>query len=203
MTNQGMNEIIQIKCPFDGAILSVKNQPGIENKNVTCPICRNKYPFSRFKRVTGIKDDHFPSRINSGMENIPCNNTEEEYATQLPKMNFTMGQLQDVKTGEVFHLQLGRNIIGRKGTQSLATIQIDTGDSHSMSREHIVIEVKKEKYKGFVHYLTLYKEKVNKSEINGERLLYGDTIILSHGDKISLPDAELKFELPDDEATRL
>ena len=27
-----MDEIIQIKCPFDGAILSVKNQPDIDKK---------------------------------------------------------------------------------------------------------------------------------------------------------------------------
>lgn len=27
-----MDEIIQIKCPFDGVILSVKNQPDIETK---------------------------------------------------------------------------------------------------------------------------------------------------------------------------
>ena len=46
-----MDEIIQIKCPFDGAILSVKNQPGIETKNVTCPACKHKYPFTQYIRV--------------------------------------------------------------------------------------------------------------------------------------------------------
>ena len=49
-----MDEIIQIKCPFDGAILSVKNQPGIETKNVTCPACKHKYPFTQYKRVGPI-----------------------------------------------------------------------------------------------------------------------------------------------------
>lgn len=32
-----MDEIIQIKCPFDGAILSVKNQPDIETKKRHMP----------------------------------------------------------------------------------------------------------------------------------------------------------------------
>ena len=33
-----MNDLIQIQCPGDGAILTIKNQPGLENKNVTCPV---------------------------------------------------------------------------------------------------------------------------------------------------------------------
>ena len=55
-----MDEIIQIKCPFDGAVLSVKNQPGIESKNVTCPICKHKYPFTQFKRVTSNVNNNDP-----------------------------------------------------------------------------------------------------------------------------------------------
>lgn len=50
-----MNYVIKIKCPFDGAVLSVKNQPGIERKSVTCPVCRNKYPFTRYTRVDGTQ----------------------------------------------------------------------------------------------------------------------------------------------------
>ncbi len=70
-----------------------------------------------------------------------------------------------------------------------------------MSREHIVIEVKKLPVKGFVHYVSLYKEKVNKTSIGNEPLLYGDCVVLNHGDIIKLPDATLRFEIPDGEET--
>ena len=70
-----------------------------------------------------------------------------------------------------------------------------------MSREHIVIEIKKVPAKGFVHYLSLYKEKVNKTFVGNEPLVYGDCIILNHGDIIKLPDADLRFEIPNEDDT--
>ena len=195
-----MDEIIQIKCPFDGAVLSVKNQPGIENRNVTCPICQHKYPFTQFKRVTAagnsVNSSSSAKALNKGGGN-------ENDATELPEMNFTLGRLKLLDSDIAYQLQLGRNVIGRKGTKSQADFQIDTPGARAMSREHIVIEIKKIPAKGFVHYLSLFKEKVNPTFIGKEPLLYGDCIILSHGDVISLPGAELKFELPDDEATEL
>lgn len=43
-----MNKIIQIQCPYDGTKLSVRYAPGIENKHITCPVCKNRYPFRLF-----------------------------------------------------------------------------------------------------------------------------------------------------------
>lgn len=106
-----------------------------------------------------------------------------------------------IGNGVSFQLKPGRNIIGRKGQNSDANFQIDTADKRSMSREHIVIEVKKLPVKGFVHYVSLYKEKVNKTSIGNEPLLYGDCVVLNHGDIIKLPDATLRFEIPDGEET--
>lgn len=196
-----MDEIIQIKCPFDGAILSVKNQPGIENKNVTCPICKHKYPFSQFKRVNTTSSNEDPD-TEYPIGDFSTNYKEEEgTTTEMSKMNFTLGKLKIVGTNISYQLQPGRNIIGRKGQKSVANFQIDTAEKRSMSREHIVIEVKKEPAKGFVHYLSLFKEKVNKTYKGNDMLLYGDCIILNHGDTIKLPDATLLFEIPDDEGT--
>lgn len=45
---QGESKLI-IKCPFCGTPLSVKNIPGIEKKNLTCPVCKCKAPFTSFK----------------------------------------------------------------------------------------------------------------------------------------------------------
>lgn len=198
-----MDEIIQIKCPFDGAVLSVKNQPGIENKNVTCPICKHKYPFTQFKRVqqTGPKNDPYTEYPGEEEHTSYAYGNQSNEDTDLGQMNFTLGQLKILDGNGAYQLQPGRNIIGRRGQKSEANFQIDTGEKRSMSREHIVIDVKKVPGKGFVHYISLFKEKVNKTYIGNEPLVYGDCIILTHGDIIKLPDANLKFEIPDEEAT--
>lgn len=194
-----MDEIIKIKCPFDGAILSVKNQPGIETKNVTCPICKNKYPFTQFKRVTAKLYNEDPGTEYPDGAGRPNYNEEKTEIGQQP--NFTLGKVTVAGAGRSYQLRPGRNVIGRKAQKSEADFQVDTNGSRSMSREHIVIDVKKVPLKGFVHYVSLYKEKVNKTLIGNESLLYGDCIVLNHGDIIKLPDATLKFEIPDGEET--
>lgn len=196
-----MNEIIQIKCPFDGAVLSLKNIPDIETKSITCPVCRHKYPFTQFKRVvkTVNRDDpgtDYPEREED--TSYACGNGS---GTGADSMNLTLGRVKICGTAISYQLRPGRNVIGRKGAKSGADFQIDTGENRFMSREHIVIEVKKLPSKGFVHYVSLFKEKVNKTSVGDEPLLFGDCIVLNHGDIIKLPDANLKFEIPDDEAT--
>lgn len=198
-----MDETIRIKCPFDGAILSVKNQPGIENKLVTCPICKQKFPFSQFKRITPA-----PSYQEEGETELPDMDgrargygAEEHTTIAQSQTNFTLGRLKVVGTTTSFQLRAGRNVIGRKGMKSLADFQIDTAEKRAMSREHIQIEVKKVPSKGFVHYVSLCKEKVNKTFVGNDLLMYGDVLILNHGDVIKLPDATLKFEIPDEDMT--
>lgn len=195
-----MDEIIQIKCPFDGALLSVKNQPGIETKNVTCPICKHTYPFSQFKRVVS----------NAAQNEPPTEYPDPETPTEIKTgntvygdINLTIGTLTLPGTDITYQLKPGRNVIGRKATKSAADFQIPTGDKRSMSREHIVIEVKKVPGKGFVHCLSLYKEAVNETFVGSEPLVFGDCIVLGDGDIINLPDASLKFEIPDDERTEM
>lgn len=194
-----MDEIIQIKCPFDGALLSVRNQPGIESKNVTCPICKHKYPFTQFRRVTHTSGSDDPDT------EYPDRDERTRYGedkTEIRKQpNYTLGKVSVDGSGRSYQLRPGRNVIGRMGRKSEADFQIDTADKRAMSREHIVIEVKKIPLKGFVHYVSLYKEKVNTTSIGNEPLLYGDCIVLNHGDVIKLPDATLRFEIPDGEET--
>ena len=197
---KNMDEIIKIKCPFDGAVLSIKNQPGLESKSVTCPICKHKYPFTQFKVVTPVtnKDDDPPTDYPGGEERTSYG---ADKPTDLGAMNFTPGRVVVVGTIISYRLKPGRNIIGRKASKSAADFGIDTGENRKMSREHIVIEIKKVPAKGFVHYLSLYKEKVNKTFVGNEPLVYGDCIILNHGDIIKLPDADLRFEIPNEDDT--
>ncbi len=198
-----MDEIIQIKCPFDGAVLSVKNQPGIESKNVTCPVCKHRFPFTEFKRVPTVTPGSDPKTEYPDNEERTryANGRQDDGDTVGAWENFTLGTLKLVGASASFQLKPGRNVIGRKGLKSTADFQIDTGENRSMSREHIVVEVKKVPGRGFVHYLSLYKEKVNRTCLGAEPLSYGECVVLNHGDIIRLPDADLKFEIPDDDAT--
>lgn len=181
-----MDEIIKIKCPFDGAVLSVKNFPGIESKSVTCPICKHKYPFTQFKKVDAKPQPAAP---------------EAEDHTALPTLNFSIGRLVHLETGAAYTLKPGRNVIGRKASNSTADIMLDTGLMRGLSRSHLVVEVKKEPLKGYVHYASLAKERVNETRVNNMPLLYGDCVILEDGAQLKLPDCTLSFRLPDGEAT--
>lgn len=201
-----MNDIIQIKCPFCGAVLSVKNQSGIETKNVTCPICKNKSPFTEFRKANSASTGDEPdTEYPDGKEHTCYNEEHTQYRenTEFKNQaaNFTLGMLKVIETGASFRLKPGRNIIGRKAQKSEADFKIDTADKRSMSREHIVIEIRKVPAKGYIHYISLFKEKVNNTYIGNEQLFYGDCIVLNHGDLIKLPDATLKFEIPDKEET--
>ena len=191
-------EIMKIKCPCCAVVLTVKTKPGIENKSVTCTVCKQSSSFRLFKQITEIKAEHteYPGEHTSY--------ASHRSETQLNiDENYTLGKLKVEDSGVSFRLKVGRNIIGRKATASTADIQIPTAGGKHMSREHLVIEVKKVVGKGFVHYASLYKEKVNETAINNESLEYGDSIVLKSGDKLKLPDATILFEIPDDEGTEI
>ena len=194
-----MEDIIKIKCPYCGSVLSVKNQAGIESMSVTCPICKQKSPFKDFKKVV--------DKVNDESTQYPGDNEKTSYKTSSEGtdigtgLNFTLGKLRVMPSGPSFQLKPGKNIIGRRATQSSADFQIPMETSKRLSREHLVIEVKKVPGKGFVHYASLCKQKTNKTLIGNEQLEYGDCMVLNQGDIIKLPDVNVKFEIPDDEGT--
>lgn len=194
-----MEDIIKIKCPYCGSVLSVKNQTGIESKNVTCPICKQKSPFKDFKKVV--------DKVNDESTQYPGDDEKTSYKTSSERtdigtgLNFTLGKLRVMPSGPSFQLKPGKNIIGRRATQSSADFQIPMETSKRLSREHLIIEVKKVPGKGFVHYASLCKQKTNKTLIGNEQLEYGDCVVLNHGDVIKLPDVNVKFEIPDEEGT--
>lgn len=199
-----MNEIIQIKCPFCGAVLSVKNIPDIDKKNVTCPICKQTNRFVNYKPVTPNTDVGKKATGNNAFNQKRNYENDANDATQYGPMNFTIGRLKLHGSDLVYQLKPGINEIGRMSKNSNVDFQIDTGESRRMSRKHLVVEVVKENHKGFVHYVSLSKENVNPTTVDGNPMCYGvDKVILNNGAIIKLPDAELRFEIPDEEATEL
>ena len=198
------SSVIKIKCPRCGAILAVRMQPGIENKNVTCPVCKESSSFKSYKPVSERKSDDetsYPGK--NGEERTIYGNNQEKTEIGLG-LNYTLGCLKVSNLSvPTYRLKPGRNVVGRKASASSADFRIPVEESRRMSREHLVVDVKKVPGKGYVHYASLYKKEVNNTFINQDQLDYGDCIILKHGDKINLPDVTLIFEIPDGEGTEL
>lgn len=199
---QGESKLI-IKCPFCGTPLSVKNIPGIEKKNLTCPVCKCKAPFTSFKRV--VKNNHedttYPEKKETGFSK---DSTDETEHTLYGKDNKNViGVLRLSSVNKEYRLKAGRNVIGRQAQASTADIQINTGEGRRMSREHLVIDVKYVAGKGYVHCASLYKQKVNDTFINDVKLEYGDCVVLADGDHLLLPDEEIYFRIPDPDATQV
>ena len=184
-------QTIDVKCPWCSATLRMKLSPGLESRNIPCPNCKQTSPFVKFKKVTSNEDESvtcFPGQGGKSQNNKP--------------ENLIVGRLIIPLAGISYQLKPGKNIIGRKATASTAHFQIPTGENKRLSREHLLIEVKRVPSMGFTHLVSLYKERVNKTFVNNTQLLYGDTLILQHGDIIKLPDLNVRFELPDEEATQ-
>ena len=198
-------DILKIRCPYCGAVLSVKNQPGIETKNVTCPICKQKSPFTAFKAVNMNADPgtdlpnkgHGGNATGSDATQLDPNGAQH---TSSKAQGLMIGSLIVVATGQTFNLRPGRNVVGRKAQASSADFQIDTAGGKRMSREHLIVDVARVG-NDFMHTAKLYKERVNDTFINDSRLCYGDTIVLQRGDIIHLPDADVKFDINDSEGT--
>lgn len=192
-------EIIKIKCPNCNMGLAVKKTPGLESKNITCPVCKQSHPFGEYKLVNAV---NFSSKNSAYDDSTKYNYKKENEVTEVNKsINLSIGSLEIPGRKSPCRLKPGRNIIGREANSSSADIMVPCGGEKRMSREHLVIDVKKVPGKGFVHYVSVYKEKLNATFINDERIEYGDCMVLKDGDRIKLPNATIRFEIPDEEKT--
>lgn len=191
---------VHIKCPHCGALLAIMKFAGIENKMVTCPVCKEKAPYNQYREMAApsqTERTHYPE------EKTETDETEIDSQT-VGGRNNVVGCLKWMQQPSfVAHLKPGRNVIGRKASASSATVQVPVVGERRMSREHLVIDVKKVPGKGWVHGASLYKEKVNATFVNDEKLEFGDCIVLKHRDLLKLPDATFLFEIPDEDETLL
>ena len=171
-------------------------QENVENKAVTCPICKERSPLVQFKVLGEPVSNPAPQPKPAPQPGQNSSSTEFDPGTIINLTN-TPGILVRIdESAEDIVLKVGKNVIGRKvSIETNADFMIATPGKNRLSREHLVIEVKQAGNNGFVHNVSLYKEKVNDTYVGTEKLEYGDCLRLEEGDIIKLPDATLKFVL--------
>ena len=180
-----MAEIVKVKCPKCGSILKIGKRDGMENMNLTCPLCGYKDLFKIYIPVDSQQT------INKEDTDFNGDKTQLNDKTEVMKKSMTIGRLRC--NGKVYALSEGENIIGRKAETSKATIQI-ADETRKISREHITITVISVGKNTVQHRLQLCKKDVNTTLLNNEKLQPGDIMILNNGDVITLPGAKLVFE---------
>ena len=174
-------ETLKIKCPNCGAVLTIRNMEGLENKSVTCPVCKKQSRYIDFKHPAPTPPPAEEDRTMLG----GCLDTPTPQAER-------PGALVDEATGKTYPLSAGLNMIGRKAMSSDANVQIDTAD-RTMSRKHCAIEAKPAQGKpGYFHYLSNAENK-NATYVGTQKLLDGDRIVLQGGEKIRMGGITLTF----------
>ena len=183
------SELLRIKCPNCGAVLTIKKIAGLETKSIPCPVCKKASKYIDYKVP---KQQSTPPNEND--DTTMGDETHIDHSK-----NQSIGKLQKIGTSHIYTLSLGINTIGRKAQTSNATVQIDTDDL-TMSRSHSIIEVRKLKTGGYIHYFSNAQNK-NATYINSGLIENGDRIILHGGEIIKMSNTTLKFILLSEDDT--
>lgn len=196
-------QIKRIQCPQCQTVLDVKNQEDNLEKRINCPRCGTEL-IVKFKPKSDPVEAHtFYARQKprydsgetqlGGMGNRYSASSEDE--TQLGR-----GQVNKAETnarlslnGVTYTLKEGQNIVGRRASTSLATIQLATDDL-SMSRQHVIINVTTLSDGTKKAVLSNYKNK-NVTSINGFQIDSGDAIRLADGNTITMGRTTVVFML--------
>ena len=185
----------RIKCPNCNAVLDVKNSRNEEVKQITCPSCGTllqvRYP-----------QQQEPVEAHTFLE-VPKpngNNGETQFVAGLSAATQLFTPISNTHTcaqllfgGVCYPLEEGQNIIGRKGTTSKATTQIETSDRY-MSRQHCSITVKTLPDGTKKALLSNYQNK-NLTTVDGQEIATGDEIRLTDGNSITMGHTIVTFKL--------
>lgn len=168
--------MISLKCPFCQIKLKVNEEklpPDIST--FKCPKCSRQIPVSLLNTSSGLPD------------------SSDTVLFTLAKTGVgRIAVLADSNTPEqVFPLHEGIISIGRRSSTTDVTFRIETKDK-LMSRNHIIIEVKKDSKGGYKHYLSDNNSK-NRTLYNNKYLDDGEVVVLSDNDMIVIGRTSLRF----------
>lgn len=172
--------------------MKLKDQPGLDNKNVTCPICSKKSRIGDCERITEKKEqDNDATQYKSE----PKRSSEDTILNTDPAT--PVGRLVNTQTGSTSQLKIGKNTIGRRVANPLPTVTNPIEEMQSnktMSREHAIIEVTRLQNGSFRHFLYNWKNK-NATCVDGTPLNGDDRVVLCHGQTIKMGQVLLRFEI--------
>lgn len=212
-----MDQFIQIKCPFCGAVLKVKQQAGLERASITCPVCKKKSPFSSYESVVkkGGEETEIPggfrSVYNSEETQLPGgggHGTNNERTQIRENVNSVIGCLVE-KSGKRWPLHPGVNTVGRKTQSNPQSVEIPVTDYYAgtehqrkMSRSHAKIEVTRLPNGSYKHVLYNWQNQ-NPTYVGGESIDAGDRIVLNSGATVRFANIDVRFVIDDPDSTTL
>jgi len=185
--------MVKIKCPNCGAVLTVKEVPGLKDKSVRCPICDESRPFSNYKEVVPVAHDDTVYASSQGKRPGNDDVTEINIGSST---TITHGvYILDKATNKEYALQDGVNYVGRKAasTPAKVNVQIETADM-GFSRAHLCIEVVR-LANGICKYKVYNDACKNPTFVNGEKIGKDDIYLLKDKDIIKSSTVELQFLL--------
>lgn len=193
-----MDELINIKCPYCSVILKVKNQSGLQNMSITCPVCKRKSLVRDFKVVENKQDDE-QTLVSQKSQNKKS--VTDEDATMVSELRIEpIGSLV-LPNGKPSQLHIGVNTIGRESRSTQAEIKLpDKEKTKRISRNHAKIEVKRMANGSCKHVLYNWENR-NSTYVNGDVVEKDDRVVLHDNDRIRFADIDVIFRIYDDEET--
>lgn len=183
--------LLTVVCPNCRSRLSIEGTPGIQDKMLTCPICKFKAKVSLYQI----------GQAGKGGQGADDCSTQMDPSQQM--VNSDPGQMRVMQTGQICELRVGSQVLGRLAKTGTADMQIgsDKYNDEYMSRRHVQIDVVRTMY-GLEHHLVEIGSK-NIIQLNGKNIMRGDVIILKFGDRLTLGETEVILEATDNDATRI
>jgi len=172
-------EIKYVRCPKCQVVLQVKNSTGVAEKIITCPKCNTTLKIlfrkeSSAQTATTVQDE---AKTRLATSTVPTSNFHcvLEYS------------------GKKHLLKIGNNTIGRKSSDNLADIMIETTD-RSMSRRHAIINVSKLPNGSLKAVIRNDKNK-NQTFVNNVALEADDRILLNNNDIVKMGNVMLNVKI--------
>ena len=176
-------------------VLDVKNSKDETLKLINCPQCKTplQVKFEPQQEPMEAHTYYAPQRpaanegetqLGAGLAGITQLYTPTKQQSATAKLLFG---------GAVYPLEEGQNIVGRKGTTSQATVQIETADRY-MSRQHAAITVTTMPDGTRKAVLSNYQNK-NLTTVDGQEIETGDAIRLTDGNSITMGHTTVTFKL--------
>ena len=190
-------QIKRVKCPQCNAVLDVKNSKNEEVKQITCPSCQTLLQVRFAPQQESIEAHTFleipqsPQSLDNGETQLAAGMSGATQLNISESQTHTHAEL--LYGGVNYPLVEGRNIVGRKGNTSKATVQIETADRY-MSRQHVAIEVTTLPNGTLKVLLSNYQNK-NLTSVDGQPIETGDAIRLTDSNAITMGHSTLTFKL--------